>query len=143
MNDQKLTFTFRFLLLGNLALALWVFIAFLSIFIYSAVYGWIYLFVVVTIVYLIMRRLGCSSCYRCKSCTSGFGRLAGAFFGKGYTKKESVGNRLSLVILVYMLLTFFPTVCLILAISNVFFPFRFMHLIALWAVTTYSIGTWF
>ncbi len=45
-------------------------------------------------VYAVLRRIGCSSCYKCKACTSGFGRLAGAFFGKGFVKKESVGNRL-------------------------------------------------
>ena len=64
----------------------------------------LYLIAVAGIIYAILRRLGCSSCYRCKTCTSGFGRLAGAFFGKGYVKKESVSNRFGIIAFIYFLL---------------------------------------
>jgi hypothetical protein len=60
-------------------------------------------------IFMILRRLGCSSCYYCKTCTSGFGRLAGAFFGTGYTKKESVGSRTGL--LGFHLFSLVPIAC--------------------------------
>ena len=94
MTEEKLEFTRPLLVLGNLGLLAWVFLAFFGILFYNQIYGWVYLLLEAVVIYLILRRLGCSSCYKCKTCTSGFGRLAGAFFGKGYVKKESVGNRL-------------------------------------------------
>jgi hypothetical protein len=93
LTEEKLELTRPLLVLGNLGLLAWVFLAFLGIFFYNQIYGWLYLLAEAITIYVILRRLGCSNCYKCKSCTSGFGRLAGAFFGKGYVKKESVENR--------------------------------------------------
>ena len=106
MTEEKLEFTRSLLVLGNLGLLAWIFLSFFGILFYNQIYGWFYLILDAVVIYLILRRLGCSSCYKCKTCTSGFGRLAGAFFGKGYVKKESVGNRLGLIVFVYFL--FFP-----------------------------------
>ena len=72
----------------------------------------LYLLFEAFIIYVILRRLGCSSCYKCKTCTSGFGRLAGAFFGRGFVKKESVGNRSDLSAFVYFLLLVVPVAVL-------------------------------
>lgn len=108
MTEQKLEFTKRFLVLGNLGLIAWILLAFYAVFLYNQVYGWLYLLATTFLVYVLLRRLGCSSCYRCKTCTSGFGRLAGVFFGRGFVKKESVGNRWGWVALVYLLLLVLP-----------------------------------
>ena len=99
--------------MGNLALLGWVFLAFFAVLIYVPLYSLLYLIVVVIVIYVILRRLGCSSCYRCKACTSGFGRLAGAFFGRGFVKKESVGNRVGLVGFIYFLLLPVPATALV------------------------------
>ncbi len=96
LSEEKIGFTRRFIVLGNLALVAWVFLAFFSVLFYTIIYSWLYLILEAVVIYVILRRLGCSSCYKCKACTSGFGRLAGAFFGRGFVKKESVGNRIGL-----------------------------------------------
>jgi hypothetical protein len=58
-------------------------------------------------IFAILRRMGCSSCYYCKSCTSGFGKLADLFFGSGYM--AGVGSSLMLkIIFVYGLLGIVP-----------------------------------
>jgi hypothetical protein len=63
-----------------------------------------------------------SNSYKCKPCTSGFGRLAGGFSGIGYVKKESVGNRIGLVAFLNMLLFVLPTVLLpALLLKSVFY----------------------
>jgi hypothetical protein len=141
--EQKLQFTRPLLIGGNLALLGWVFLSFLSVLVYNLVYGFIYLAFVAAIVYLILRRLGCSSCYMCKSCTSGFGRLAGVFFGKGFVKKESVGNRVAAVGFVYFLLFPLPAAVLVLSLLRVFSPVGVLVLALLLAVSVYSLSTWF
>ncbi|MBN1357517.1 hypothetical protein JW988_01995 [Candidatus Bathyarchaeota archaeon] len=58
-------------------------------------------------IFVILRRLGCSSCYYCKSCTIGFGKLSDLFFGSGYLAE--INSSLTLkTIFVYILLGVFP-----------------------------------
>ena len=142
MTEEKLEFTRPLLVLGNLGLLAWVFLACFGILFYNQIYGWLYLFLEVIVIYLILRRLGCSSCYKCKSCTSGFGRLAGAFFGKGYVKKESVGNRLGLIVFIYFLLFPLPTTILFFSLSETFSILKLVVLVCLLAIATYSLSTW-
>ena len=101
MTEEKLDFTRKLLVLGNLALLAWVFLAFFSVLLYNWLYSWVYLLLLAFIVYAVLRRIGCGSCYQCKTCTSGFGRLAGEFFGKGFVKKASVGNRIGVIAFIY------------------------------------------
>ena len=143
MTEEKLEFTRPLLVLGNLGLLAWVFLAFFGILFYNQIYGWLYLLFEAVVIYLILRRLGCSSCYKCKTCTSGFGRLAGAFFGKGYIKKESVGNRLGLVAFVYFLLLPVPATILFFSLLQAFSFLKVLVLVCLLAVAVYSLTTWY
>jgi len=140
--QQKLEFTRQLLILGNLALLGWFFLAFLSIFLYNQVYGYMYLLLLTITLYGILRRLGCSSCYMCKSCTSGFGRLAGLFFGKGFIKKESIGNRRVIVGFVYFLLFPLPTAVLafVLWVNTSLVGMAVLGCLLL--VSIYSLTTW-
>ncbi len=142
MSEEKLEFTKPFLIGGNLALLAWVFFAFLGTWFYNQVYGWMLLAFTAALIYMILRRLGCSSCYYCKSCTSGFGRLAGAYFGKGITKKGSVGNRIGLIAFIYLLLAPIPTAFLILSILQTITLIKVVVLICLIALSIYSFTTW-
>jgi len=143
LTEEKLDFTRRLLVWGNIGLLAWVFLAFFSVLFYNFLYGWLYLVFLAFMVYAVLRRIGCSSCYKCKACTSGFGRLAGVFFGKGYVKKESVGNRFGVVAFVYFLLVVFPTVLLSISLLNMFSYVKVMVLACLLALAVYSLTTWF
>ena len=143
MAEEKLEFTRPLLVLGNLGLLAWIFLAFFGILFYNQIYGWLYLVVEAVTIYVILRRLGCSSCYKCKSCTSGFGRLSGAFFGKGYIKKESIGNRLGMIAFVYILLLPIPAATLFLSISEAFSFLKLTVLGCLVSVSVYSLATWY
>jgi len=140
VSEEKLAFTRRIMTLGNFGLLLWVFLASASVIFYNQVYGWLYLIFLFVTVYAILRRLGCSSCYLCKDCTSGFGRLAGIFFGRGFVKKQSVGNRLGWVVLVYVLLLPVPVVFLVLGGFSVAAVFMLGCLLG---VSGYSLSTWY
>ena len=143
MTEEKLEFTRPLLVLGNLGLLAWVFLAFFGMLFYNQIYGWLYLILEAILIYLILRRLGCSSCYKCKTCTSGFGRLAGAFFGKGYVKKESVGNRLGLIAFIYFLLLPLPAALIIGSLFQGFALLKIFVLIFLLAIAAYSLTTWY
>jgi hypothetical protein len=142
VSEDKLEFARPFLILGNLALLAWVFLAFFAVWFYNQVYGWLLLIFTAAAIYMILRRLGCSSCYYCKSCTSGFGRLAGAFFGRGHLKKGSVGNRLGIVAFVYFLLAPLPVAFLCLSLLEGFSFLKVLVITCLLAVSVYSLTTW-
>ena len=143
MTEEKLGFTRSLLILGNLGLLAWVFLACFGILLYNQIYGWLYLLLEAIVIYLILRRLGCSSCYKCKTCTSGFGRLAGAFFGKGYVKKESVGSRLALIAFIYFLLFPLPAAIIFFSLSEAFSFLKVLVLFCLLAIAVYSLTTWY
>ncbi|MCW4006910.1 MAG: hypothetical protein NWF04_10030 [Candidatus Bathyarchaeota archaeon] len=142
MSEEKLDFSRSFVVLGNLALFAWVVLASVSIWLYNVVYGWVFFAFTAAMVYMILRRLGCSSCYYCKSCTSGFGRLAGAFFGRGYLRNGSVGNRRLLVGFIYVLLAPIPVAVLVVSLMQSVNVFEAAVLVCLLALTAYSLGTW-
>lgn len=140
MGEEKLAFTRRFLVLGNTVLLIWIFLASASALLYNQIYGWLYLVFLSALTYAFLRRLGCISCYFCESCTSGFGRLAGDFFGRGPVKRLSFGRRLGVVVFMYVLLLPVPVVFLALAglsVSSV------AVLGCLLAVSVYSLSTWY
>ncbi len=142
LTEEKLEFTRKFLVGGNLGLLAWVFLAFVSMLFYNQIAGWLYLLLLAFLIYAVLRRIGCSSCYKCTTCTSGFGRLAGAFFGKASIKKESVGNRLGFIIFIYALLFPLPLATLALSLSNTFSYVKIIVLICLLTVAIYSFSTW-
>jgi hypothetical protein len=109
---------------------------------FNQVFGWLLLIVAAGAVYLILRRLGCSSCYYCKSCTSGFGRLAGVFFGTGYLKKGSVGNRHVLIGFMYVLLAPVPVAFLVMPLLGTFSVLETVVLVLVLALFAYSLSTW-
>ena len=143
MSDEKLDFTRKFIFLGNLALLVWVLFAFIGVLFYTPLYSFLYLIVDAIVIYGILRRLGCSSCYKCKACSSGFGRMAGAFFGRGFVKKESVGNRIGLIGFIYFLLLPLPAAVLVLSMLRSFSFLKVFILVCLLAVAAYSLSTWF
>ena len=145
MAEEKLEFTRQLIILGNLALVAWVFIAFFGVLSYTLIYSWLYLIFVGVVIYIILRRVGCSSCYRCKTCTSGFGRLAGAFFAKGPIKKGSVENKISLglVAFAFFLLLPLPVALTVLSILQLFTVPKLIVLICLLTLGTISLTTWY
>ena len=143
LTEEKLEFSRRFNILGNLGLLAWVFLAFFGVLFYSLIYCWLYLIVVAAVIYGILRRIGCRNCYMCKACTIGFGRLSGAFFGKGFVKKESVGRRIGIIAFVYFLLLPLPAGVLVLSMLQGFSVLKVLVLVCLLAICAYSLTTWY
>jgi hypothetical protein len=143
LSEEQVEFTRKLLILGNVALLAWVSLAFFSVLFYTIIYSWLYIILDAVVIYAIQRRLGCSSCYRCKTCSSGFGRLAGAFFGRGFIKKESVGNRIGLVGFVYFLLLPLPAALLLWSMLQAFTVLKVLILVCVLTLGAYSLTTWY
>jgi hypothetical protein len=107
------------LILGNLGILLWTVISTVACWFFNPVLGWLFLVVAFVMIFAILRRLGCNSCYYCKSCTSGFGKLSDLFFGSGYMAgvNSSVGLK---VVFVYILLGLVPLGFLAVSITQEF-----------------------
>ena len=125
------------LILGNLGIALWIVISAVACWFFNPILGWLFLVSAFVLVFAILRRLGCSSCYYCKSCTMGFGKLSDLFFGRGYMAgvKSSTGLK---VVFVYGLLGLIPIGFLAVSIMQAFSAPKIAVLVFLLLLLIYS-----
>jgi hypothetical protein len=121
---------------GNLALAFWIILGAIAFWFYTIVAFWLFLFSALFIVYVVMRRLGC------KSCTMGFGRLAGWSFGKRTVKDTNNKSALTVVALTYLLLGPIATMRVVFSITQGFATSKIVVLLCLLAISLYSGMTW-
>ena len=107
VSNEAKEYSKALLTLGNLAIALWIVLSAVACWFFNQIFGWLFLVSAFILVFAVLRRLGCSSCYYCKTCTMGFGKLADLFFGSGYM--AGVNSSLSLkIVFVYGLLGMVP-----------------------------------
>ena len=83
MGEEAKGYSKSLLVLGNLGIALWVVVSSIACWFFNPLLGWFFLIFALLLIFVVLRRLGCSSCYYCKSCTMGFGKLADLFFESG------------------------------------------------------------
>ncbi len=122
---------------GNLGIALWVMLGAVACGFFNSILGWLFLVSAFALIFVILRRLGCSSCYYCKSCTMGFGKLADLFFGQGYM--AGVNSSLTLkIIFVYILLGIIPIAFLTVSILQEFAVTKIAVLALLLVLLFYS-----
>ena len=125
------------LIAGNLAIVLWILIDAVACWFFNSIIGWIFLIAAFALIFVILRRLGCGSCYYCKSCTVGFGKLADLFFGQGYM--AGVNSSLTLrAIFVYGLLGIVPIAFLVLSIIQALTIAKIAVLVLLLILLSYS-----
>ena len=113
MSDEKYEYTRTQLISGNVALLLWIAVASVTFWFYNPLTFWFFLIFAAFMVFAILRRMGCSTCAYCKSCTMGFGRLSAWFFGKRSNKDTRNKAGLAMVVIIYGLLAVFTLVPLL------------------------------
>jgi len=119
ISNEAKEYSKTLLTLGNLGIALWIVISAIACWFFNQLLGWLFLISAFILIFAILRRLGCSSCYYCKSCTMGFGKLADLFFGQGYM--AGINSSLTLkIIFVYGLLGIVPIAFLAVSILQGF-----------------------
>jgi Ni,Fe-hydrogenase I cytochrome b subunit len=88
--SQRKDYSIFALFIGNLSLIAWIILgAYAQSFIHPLL-CWIYLILVAFGVYYVLRKNCCKTCYYCKGCTLGIGKLPELFFWKSGT--ENVTN---------------------------------------------------
>jgi len=142
LSGPKFDFSRRLVVFGNLTLLGWALMASLSLTLSNPLYACLLLLFTAAIIFLILRRLGCSSCYNCKSCTSGFGRLAGWFFGSRENKDLNNKTALVFVAVTYCLLIPIPLAMLSFSLVQEVTALKLLVLSCLLFVSIYSITTW-
>ena len=142
MGNDKFEYTRILLVSGNLALLFWTLIATLAVWFYIQVVAWVFLLFASATIYLLLRRIGCSTCAYCASCTSGFGRLSAWFFGKRELKDLNNKTALAFVIFIYCLLSLVPVTLLAVSIYQAFSLIQSLVLLCLSVISIYSLTTW-
>ena len=135
ISDEAKAYSKRLLTAGNLGIVLWILIDAVACWFFNPILGWVFLIAAFGLIFVILRRLGCSSCYYCKSCTMGFGKLADLFFGQGYM--AGVNSSLK-IIFVYGLLGIVPIVPLAISIIQEFAVTKIAVLALLLILLSYS-----
>jgi hypothetical protein len=125
------------LIFGNLAIALWIVLGAISCWFLNPLAGLLFLVLALALVFGILRRLGCNSCYYCKSCTMGFGKLSDLFFGDGYMAGVNSSVALKLVF-VYGVLGLVPIIFLTVSIMQEFAVSKIVVLAFLLLLLVYS-----
>ena len=119
ISDEAKEYSKSLLTIDNLAIVLWIMLGTVACGFFNFILGWLFLILAFASVFLILRKLGCSSCYYCKSCTMGFGKIADLFFGDGYI--TGVNSSLTLkIIFVYILIGAIPIAFIIISILQEF-----------------------
>jgi hypothetical protein len=137
ISNEAKEYSKALLTVGNLAIALWIVLSAVACWFFNPIIGWLFLVSAFALIFVILRRLGCSSCYYCKSCTMGFGKLSDLFFGSGYM--AGVNSCLTLkIIFVYILLGVVPIAFLTLSTLQEFAVTKIAVLAVLLLLLFYS-----
>jgi hypothetical protein len=127
------------LLLGNLVIVLWICLSALSFGLFNLYVAQGYFFVLAFLIFYELGKHGCLTCYYCKTCTIGMGKLPELFFRQ---KGTSNVNRkaLRLFPVVFIMLSLVPV---FLIVFSVFQEFTIYKIILLAATLTFTIYTGF
>jgi hypothetical protein len=100
-------YSFFELVFGNLAIILWISLGAISVGLFNTLVAVGYFLIVAFLIFYEMGKHGCVTCYYCKTCTIGMGKLPELFFRKkGNSNVNKAAMRLFL--LVYILLSVLP-----------------------------------
>jgi hypothetical protein len=145
--DWKISETIEFpkilVILGNIALAVWIALDVAGLVLVNWVAAVVYLFAALIAVYGVLKFLGClRPCYNCKKCTFGMGRLAALYFGKRSLKDYKYNYHLPVALFYYVFIGPFPAAILLVSTVQAFTILKAGFLVVLLLISVYSALTW-
>ena len=111
------------LLLGNLAIAVWIILGSLSFAIYYPLAAIPFIAVAAFLVFYKIGKKGCVTCYYCKNCTIGMGKLPSLFFKSEKTANVNV-KALKLFPWTFLLLSVVPIAVIVVSLVQEVTVFR-------------------
>lgn len=125
------------LLLGNLAIAVWIILGSLSFAIYYPLAAIPFIALTAFLVFYKIGKKGCVTCYYCKNCTIGMGKLPSLFFKPEKTANVNV-KALKLFPWAFLLMSVVPVVLIAVSLFQEVTAFRVTLLAAVLAFSLYS-----
>ena len=138
-DKEKIEATKSLLLFGTLTLVVWMAIGALSIWLIYPLLGWLFVGFSVFVMFIIIRRLLCNSCYYCKSCTKGFAKLSKLTLGSNHIPGISKGSTEGMAATMYVILTGIPVIMLVNSLINSFDLVKIVLLSTIVGLTTYTL----
>ena len=140
---RPIFFPKNLVLLGNIALAVWIVLDTVAFLLFDITVGVVFLVTVLIAVYAVLNILGClRPCYNCIKCTHGMGRLAALYFGKRSFKDYKYSYKLPTAIFFSLLIGAFPAAFALFSALQNFTIFKAAVFLVLLALTIYSGLTW-
>jgi len=140
---RPIFFPKNLVLLGNIALAVWIVLDTVAFLLFDLRVGVVFLVVALIAVYGILHIIGClRPCYNCIKCTHGMGRMAALYFGKPILKDYKYSYKLPTAIFFSLFIGAFPAVFALFSVLQSFTIIKAVVFVILLALTVYSGLTW-
>lgn len=140
---RPIFFPKNLVLLGNVALAVWIVLDTVAFLLFDITVGVVFLFVALIAVYGVLHIIGClRPCYNCIKCTHGMGRLAALYFGKRILKDYKYSYKLPTAMFFSLFIGAFPAVFALFSTLQNFSIVKAMIFVVLLMLTFYSGLTW-
>ena len=125
------------LIFGNLALILWIALGAISWEIVNVFAGLAYFAVIAFLIFFEIGKHGCVTCYYCKTCTIGIGKLPEFFFKTEGT--ANVNRRAQRIFsIVFVLLSVLPLVLVVFSMVNGLTAYNTLLLVAILVFSLYT-----
>jgi hypothetical protein len=135
--DNRKYYSTSGLLLGNLIVIVWVGLATLSCALFNLWVAFLYLVAVAFLIFYVMGKKGCVTCYYCKNCTIGMGKLPYLFFRRGGT--ANVNKRALRVFAInYWLLSALPILLIAYSLYQEFTVLKVALLVGILVFSVYT-----
>jgi hypothetical protein len=125
------------LIFGNLAIIFWIGLGAFSFAFFFPLAAILFFGVVAFLVFNELGKHGCVTCYYCKTCTIGMGKLPELFFAKAGTANVNK-KAMRLFPFVYLLLSLVPLVLYVISILQTVTVFKIVALALLLSISIYS-----
>lgn len=127
--------------MGNILMLVWMGLGFWGIWFISPLFAWIYLGMGLLMVYVILRKMVCTSCYYYgKRCAIGWGKLASMLFKKGDVSKFPENPGIKVAPATYGLLSLIPLVFIVIGLIQGVTALKITALVLLLGISAYSGG---
>jgi hypothetical protein len=140
---RPIFFPKNLVLLGNIALFVWIVLDTVAFLLFDVVVGVVFLMVALIAIYGVLHLIGClRPCYNCIKCTHGMGRLAALYFGKRILKDYKYSYKLPTAIFFSLFIGAFPAVFALFSALQSFTIVKAAVFLVLVALTVFSGLTW-
>ncbi len=122
-------------------MGLWITLGTIACWFFNPIIAWIFLFIVIIMVFVVLRRMLCTRCYYYnKRCHIGWGKFSAKFFKKKDIVEFSRCKGLRIAPVVYGLMMIIPLIMIIISMIFEFLVFKLIIAILLGLISFYSSG---